>query len=71
MYLLKEGQANISRIARETGLHYRIIRKHAEELKQMGIVSEHVYGRLRFYSVDLTNPKVALIRELLFELERL
>ena len=69
--LFSEGQANISRIIKETGLHYRLVTKHLEELKSMGIVVEKKYGRLRIFEVDLTDPRNSALKELLDRLERL
>ncbi|MEB3861760.1 MAG: winged helix-turn-helix domain-containing protein [Desulfurococcales archaeon] len=70
-FLLEEGYSNITRIARETGLSYRTVARHLEELKKAGLVEERRYGRLRVFEVDLTNPRLGAIRELIRELERL
>ncbi len=67
--LLKEGQVNISRLVRETGLHHRLIVKHLEELKKMGLVEERRYGRLRVYEINLSDPRVSALRDLLRSLE--
>ncbi len=70
-FLLEEGQANISRIVRETGLPHRLVIKHLEALKEHNIVSERRYGRLRLFEVDLGDPRISATREILRELERL
>ncbi|MDT7866494.1 MAG: ArsR family transcriptional regulator [Desulfurococcales archaeon] len=67
--LLREGQVNISRLIRETGLHHRLVVKHLEELKRMGLVEERRYGRLRIYEANLQDPRVSALRELLKTLE--
>ncbi|MCE4601891.1 MAG: winged helix-turn-helix domain-containing protein [Desulfurococcales archaeon] len=70
-FLLEEGYSNITRIVRETGLSYRTVVRHLEELKKAGLVEERRYGRLRVFEVDLSNPRLGAIRELIRELERL
>jgi len=67
--LLRDGQANISRLIRETGLHHRLVVKHLEELKRMGLVEERRYGRLRIYEINLRDPRVSALRDLLRSLE--
>lgn len=69
--LLNEGQANITRIVRESGLNHRLVEKHLEELVKMGIVQERRYGRLRMFMVDLRDPKVSGLSEVLRQLESL
>jgi len=69
--LMREGQANISRIVRATGLHHDVVVKNMDELKSLGIVDEKRYGRLRIYMIDLRNPKISGLYEILKELEKL
>lgn len=69
--VLERGQINISRLARETGLHHRIVSKYIEEFKSMGIVSEKRYGRLRVIEANLLDPRIGALRRLLRELEKL
>lgn len=69
--LLEEGQVNITRLVRETGLHHRLVVKHIEELKRMGIVIERRYGRMRVVEVNLGDPRISALRELLKNLESL
>ncbi len=70
-FLLEEGQANISRIIRETGLPHRLVEKHLEALKEAGVVVERRIGKLRIFEVDLTDARISATRQLLRELERL
>jgi DNA-binding transcriptional ArsR family regulator len=63
--LFRDGYANITRIVRETGLHHRLVVKHLEDLKRMGIVEERRYGRMRIYYVNLSDPRVSALREAL------
>jgi len=69
--ILERGQINVSRLARETGLHHRIVSKYIEEFRSMGIVDERRYGRLRVIEANLLDPKVAALRRILRELEKL
>jgi len=68
--LLEEGQVNVTRLVRVTGLHHRLVVKHLEELKRMGLVEERRYGRLRVYEVNFKDPRVSALRELLRSLEK-
>ncbi len=67
--IFRLGEANISKIARITGLHHKLVEKYLLQLKDYGIVEEHRYGRLRLFKLNYTNPKTYLIRELLEALE--
>ncbi|MDM7275513.1 MAG: winged helix-turn-helix domain-containing protein [Thermoprotei archaeon] len=69
--LLRDGQANISRIVRETGLNHKRVEKHLEELKSANIAVERRYGKLRIYEANLNNPKVLTLKKLLETLETL
>ncbi|MCE4628273.1 MAG: winged helix-turn-helix domain-containing protein [Desulfurococcales archaeon] len=69
-YILRQGQANVSRISRELGIHHRIVRKHMSELVRAGIVEEVRYERMRIYMARLRDPAVSALREVLEELER-
>lgn len=70
-FLLKEGQANISRIVRETRLPHRLVKKHLKELMEKGLIVEKRHGRLKLYEIDLTDPRINATRRLLDELERI
>jgi DNA-binding transcriptional ArsR family regulator len=67
--LLREGQANITRIVRETGLHYNLVLKHLNELKKLDIVEEVRVGRLRMFSLKFDNPRTLTLMEILKALE--
>lgn len=70
-FLLEEGHSNITRIVKETGLTYRTVTRHLEELKKEGLVVERRYGRLRIFEANLSNPRVGAIRDIIRELEKL
>ena len=63
--LFRDGHSNISRLVRETGLNHKLVSKHIEELKNMGLVEERRYGRMRIIYVNLSDPRVSAIREAL------
>jgi len=69
--LLHEGQVNISRIVKETGLHYNLVIKHLSELISLGIVEEQRIGRLRMYSLRFDNPRTLALVEALKLLDEL
>ena len=70
-FLLEEGYSNITRIVRETGLPYKSVVRHLRVLQDEGLVVERRYGRLRVFEVDLSNPRIGAIRDLIRELEKL
>ncbi len=47
--LQKYGELNITRLARITGLHYRVLVKKLRELQEKGVVEERRFGRLRLF----------------------
>ncbi len=70
-FILKEGQINVSRLVRETGLHYKQVQHHARVLVELGIIEERKYGRLHIYIADLSNPRISALRDLLEALANL
>lgn len=69
LYILREGQANVTRISRELGIHHRVVRRHAEKLARAGVIVERRYMRLHIYMANLKDPRVAALKSLLEELE--
>lgn len=69
--ILKEGQATITRLAREAGLNNRRVAEHMRALSRLGIVEERKYGRLRLYELRHKDPRVGALREIMEALERL
>ena len=63
------GEANITRIVRETSLNHRSVVKHLKELVEKGIVEERVLGRVKLYSINFSNPKTLLLREIFTSFE--
>jgi DNA-binding transcriptional ArsR family regulator len=63
--ILSYGQINITRLTRETGLHYRLVSKYLADLEEEGIVTIRRVGRLKIVEANLYKPEVALLRDLL------
>jgi len=63
------GEANISRVVRETGLHHSIVARHLRKLVEAGLLEERRYGRIRLFRVNYANPKTIVIRDLIEALE--
>ena len=63
--LFRLGEANITRIVRETGMHHRIVATHLEKLVEAGLAVEKRYGRLRIFRINYSNPKTIIVRDLL------
>ncbi len=43
------GEVNATRLARLTGLHYRVLMRHLTRLLEDGVVEERRFGRLRLF----------------------
>ena len=67
--LLREGEANITKIVRETGLRYALVERHLEDLVRLGVVVERRVGRLRIFSLNVTDPRVVALAELIRRLD--
>jgi predicted ArsR family transcriptional regulator len=69
-YMFREGQSNITRIARDLQVHHRVIRRRMEKLVKAGIVSERRYEKLHIYMLNMKNPRVSALKDLLLELKK-
>ncbi len=54
--LANHGELNITRLVRETGMHYRLVNRHIEVLKRHGVVVEKRFGRARIVALNMENP---------------
>ncbi len=61
--IFENGELNLSKIIRLTGLNYKVVSRHIEYLKSKGIIEEFVLGRVRIYRPNWLNPKVRVIEE--------
>jgi len=48
----KYGELNITKLARYTGMNYRVVARYLTELVKQGIVEERRYGRLRLFRLS-------------------
>ncbi|AEM39790.1 regulatory protein ArsR [Pyrolobus fumarii 1A] len=62
--LLNHGEVNITRLVRETGMHYRLVNRHLEVLKKHGVIVEKRYGRARIITLNRDNPLTRLLAEI-------
>ncbi len=67
--LLKYGEANITKIAREAGLNHSSTEKHLRKLVELGLVSEERYGRLRIFRINFSSPIMYIIKEFMEAVE--
>lgn len=63
------GEANITKIVRESRLNHKSVVKHLKMLVKTGIVSERTAGRSKLYSINFANPKAIALRDILSVLE--
>jgi len=56
--MLRISGANLSQIAKKTGIRYTTVTRHIEDLVLAGIVTEHKYGKMpiRFFTLNHDNP---------------
>lgn len=69
--ILREGQASITRLAREARLNNKRVAYHMKALEKLGIVEERKFGRLRVYELRYNDPRVSALRNIFEALERL
>jgi len=71
LLLAEYGQLNITRLLKYSGLHYKLLEKHLQELKDLGLIEEERLGRVRYFSLKFDNPHVPIILELLRALQEI
>jgi DNA-binding transcriptional ArsR family regulator len=47
--LAESGELNISEVGRRTGMNYTSVERHLEALREMGLLREKRYGKIRIY----------------------
>ena len=62
--LAKEGELNISEIARRAHINHNSTRYHLNFLVKANIVQEKKYGRIRIYRFKIEDMKVRAIKTL-------
>lgn len=60
--LLDKGELNITAIAREAEVNYKTALHHLEELKDMGVITEKVFGRVRVFKLNHDDPRVRALK---------
>lgn len=60
--LLNKGELNITAIAREAEVNYKTASHHLEELKNMGIITEKVFGRVRVFKLNHDDPRIKALK---------
>jgi len=65
--LAKEGELNISEIARRANLNYGSCSNHLRYLAKKNVIQEKVFGRIRIYRFRIENIKIRALKNL-FEL---
>lgn len=66
-YIITAGEANITRISKETGINHAIVSSYLKELSRMGLVEESRIGRVKIYRPVWTNTKIRILAALLEE----
>nr|MDO8080629.1 winged helix-turn-helix domain-containing protein [Candidatus Freyarchaeota archaeon] len=62
--LAKEGELNISEIAKRAKLNYSTTNQHLDFLEKVGLVQEKIFGRIRIFRFKAENIKAQAIKNL-------
>ncbi|RLE89786.1 MAG: ArsR family transcriptional regulator [Thermoprotei archaeon] len=65
-----EGEVNISKLVKSTGLSYPTVCSHLAKLKEIGLVDEVSYGRVRIFRIR-DRELATLIRQVITKLEKI
>jgi DNA-binding transcriptional ArsR family regulator len=60
--LVEEGEMNISLLARRTGMNHTSVDRHCEKLRELGLIREKRYDRIRVLEVGFQEFEVRLKR---------
>jgi len=50
--LTESGELNISEVSRRTGLNYTSVERHLMKLKELGLLKEKRYGKIRIFQIE-------------------
>ena len=50
--LTESGELNISEVSRRTGLNYTSVQRHLMKLKELGLLKEKRYGKIRIFEIQ-------------------
>ena len=67
--LTESGELNISEVSRRTGLNYTSVERHLMKLKNMGLLNEKRYGKIRIFEAVFKSFKVSFDRGRSIKLE--
>ncbi|MFB6470520.1 MAG: ArsR family transcriptional regulator [Vulcanisaeta sp. AZ3] len=67
--LIQYKEINITKLTKDLGLNHRIIEQHINALKNLGIVEEKRFGRIRIIRLVENDVRVMAIERLFLEIE--
>ncbi len=60
--LIDKEELNITAIAREAGVNHKTALRHLEELKKSGMIIERVFGRVRVFRINSSDPRIEALK---------
>ncbi len=63
--ILQLGEVNVTQLIKLTKLNHKVVKKHIEYLKNLGLIEEIVIGRIKLYRPNWLNPRVKFIDDLM------
>jgi DNA-binding transcriptional ArsR family regulator len=60
--LAESGELNISEVTRRTGMNYTSVERHLKRLKEMGLLSEKRYGKIRIFEATFKTVTIRFER---------
>lgn len=60
--LAESVELNISEVTRRTGMNYTSVERHLERLKEMGLLAEKRYGKIRIFEATFKTVAVRFER---------
>jgi len=68
--LLKLHEVNITKLTKLLGLNHRVVKYHIEVLRDLGLIEERRFGRIRIIKLNDRNPIVQVLQNFVKEIER-
>jgi len=56
--LTESGELNISEVTRRTGMNYTSVKRHLERLRELGLLREKRYGKIRIFEATFKTVAV-------------
>ncbi len=60
--LAESGELNISEVGRRTGMNYTSVERHLSRLRELGLLREKRYGKIRIFEALFNNVTVRFER---------